>query len=56
MEGSAASELPELGRVLSDPALRPPGGESLADLLVRFREAFMGALPPRATRSWWRTA
>lgn len=45
-EGRPASELPELGRVLSDPALRPPGGESLADLAARFRGAFLGVLPP----------
>lgn len=45
-EGRPASEVPELGRVLSDPALRPPGGESLADLAARFRSAFLGVLPP----------
>ncbi len=45
-EGRPASQLPELGRVLSDPALRPPGGESLTDLAARFRVAVMGVLPP----------
>jgi len=45
-EGLPASELPELGRVLSDPSLRPPGGESLADLAERFRRAVMGVIPP----------
>jgi probable phosphoglycerate mutase len=44
-EGRPASELPELGRVLGDPALRPPGGESLAELLTRFAAALEGALP-----------
>ena len=44
-EGLPASELTELARVLSDPQLRPPGGESLADLLARFRPAVMGVLP-----------
>jgi probable phosphoglycerate mutase len=44
-EGSPASDLPDLARVLGDPSLRPPGGESLADLAARFRPAFLGVLP-----------
>jgi probable phosphoglycerate mutase len=45
--GRPASELPGLARVLTDPSVRPPGGESLADMEARFRPALLGALPER---------
>lgn len=45
-EGRTAAEMEDdLAGVLSDPSARPPGGESLADLLERARPALMGVLP-----------
>jgi broad specificity phosphatase PhoE len=45
-EGRTAAELEhDLAAAVSDPGARPPGGESLADLLERARPAFLGALP-----------
>jgi probable phosphoglycerate mutase len=45
-EGRTAAEMDgDLARVLADADARPPGGESLADLLERTRPAFLGALP-----------
>jgi broad specificity phosphatase PhoE len=42
--GRPASELPELERVLTDPLARPPGGESLSELLGRARPVFRRVL------------
>ncbi len=45
-EGRTGAETEDdLARVLADPGARPPGGESLADLLERTRPAFLGTLP-----------
>ena len=43
-DGLPLEEMPELAAVLSDPARRPPRGESLANLLERARPAFHAAL------------
>jgi broad specificity phosphatase PhoE len=44
-EGRPAGELPDFARVLTDPSMRPPGGESLADLEARARPALLAAVP-----------
>jgi len=44
-EGTSPLAHPDFVRVLTDPTVRPPGGESLEDLEDRFRATLMGALP-----------
>lgn len=44
LEGRPASELGELAELAADPDRRPPGGESLSDVLARARPAFEGVL------------
>jgi broad specificity phosphatase PhoE len=43
-EGRSVEEMPELPAVLADPARRPPGGESLEDVLARARPVLERAL------------
>jgi broad specificity phosphatase PhoE len=43
-EGRSVEEMPELPALLADPAGRPPGGESLEDVLARARPVLERAL------------
>jgi broad specificity phosphatase PhoE len=44
-DGLRPADVPELGAVLTSPDRRPPGGESLSDLLGRARRALDRCVP-----------